>query len=288
MSRFQERPFVAAKRGITTAMALTVAATGRAARHGALIYAYHDVGDASERCTDYFVTADDLRMHLRAARALGFEYVALGDLVDALVDGRPVDRLLAVTFDDAFAGVLTDAVPVLEEEGAPATVFVTSALLGGDATWWDGARRLMTDDEVRATAAAGLTIGSHARTHPSLPDLAPGELADELAGSKAELEAIVGQTCDLLAYPFGHHDATVRRVAGEAGYRAAFTFLNGRARPGDDPFRLPRLTMDEHHGATRLRSHLARPASWWPDTQLDRVAEAEARAALRAQAGGRP
>ena len=36
---------------------------------------------------------------------------------------------------------------------------------------------------------------------------------------------------DLLAYPSGHHDARVRAHAAAAGYRAGFTFLNGRVLP---------------------------------------------------------
>jgi hypothetical protein len=63
----------------------------------------------------------------------------------------------------------------------------------------------------------------------------------------------------------------VRRAAGDAGYRAAFTFLNGRIDGRHDPFRLPRLTMGSHHSALRLAHHLGRPATSWPDTQLDAV-----------------
>lgn len=76
---------------------------------------------------------------------------------------------------------------------------------------------------------------------------------------------------DLLAYPFDHHDARVRATVVDAGYRAAFTFLNGRITPGVDSYRLPRLTMWKGQGRPRLSYHLARPAHSWPDTQCPAV-----------------
>ncbi|HUF84538.1 MAG TPA: hypothetical protein VMQ81_08110, partial [Acidimicrobiia bacterium] len=75
-------------------------------------------------------------------------------------------------------------------------------------------------------------------------------------------------------YPFGHHDDGVRAVARRVGYRAGFTFLNGRVEGGLDRYRLPRLTMYEGHTRAMLAYHLARPASSWPDHQVDRVAAA--------------
>ena len=45
----------------------------------------------------------------------------------------------------------------------------------------------------------------------------------------------------LLAYPHGRSDPASRRVAADAGYRAAFTTDPGRNGAGTDPFRLRRI-----------------------------------------------
>jgi len=89
---------------------------------------------------------------------------------------------------------------------------------------------------------------------------------------------------DLFAYPFGDYDSEVCHVVDAAGYRAAFTFLNGRIVPGLDRLRLPRLNMwaGQNHG--RLAYHLARSVTSWGDTQPDRPDE-QAKSGLPRETG---
>lgn len=241
---------------------------------GAVVLGYHDVHDPTDGGTPeptYSVPVDQLRRQVRWLREWGLHIVDLGELLDRLAADDPVDGLVAVTFDDALAGVHRHALPVLADEGVPATMFAVVDRLGLPADWWPASGPLMPAAALRELADAGWRIGSHTATHPSLPTLGPDALAAELAGSRAALADLVGQPVDVLAYPQGHHDRGVRAAATSAGYRAAVTFLNGRVTPGLDPLRLPRLTMGPHHGALRLAHHLARPPAAWPDTQLDRV-----------------
>lgn len=241
---------------------------------GAIVFAYHDIGPDESEATSYVLPARMFRRHLEAVRRWGLRVVDLGDLTESLVDGRPLDGMVAVTFDDACSGVLHHALPVLQDLGIPATVFAISGALGTDPTWAPAGTRTMTADELGELARAGLRIGSHTRNHPDLLALDEAALDSELAGSRADLEDIVGGPVDHLAYPFGHHDEHVRAAARRAGYKAGFTFLDGRVETGLDEYRLPRLTMYGGHHRVRLAYHLARPSSSWPDHQLDRVAAA--------------
>ncbi len=245
-------------------------AVGRAGPSGgAVVLAYHDVRDVAE---GYHVTPDRLRSHVELLRSSGRRVVPLGDVVDALRDGRPIDGLAAVTFDDAIVGVAALAVPVLAALEAPATVFAVAARLGSEPDWTTGEQRTLAPDELRELAAQPfVTIGCHAGTHRSLPGLRDDELRQELVGSRDRLRELVAAPVDLLAYPYGHHDARVRDTAAAAGFRAGFTFLNGRIEPGQDLFRLPRFTMGQHQSRLRLAHHLARSAASWPDTQLPSV-----------------
>jgi peptidoglycan/xylan/chitin deacetylase (PgdA/CDA1 family) len=200
--------------------------------------------------------------------------VALTALVDLLGRGVEPDGLAAVVFDDCLVGVHHHALPILAELGIPSTVFTVSEALGSPPPWWQGSGRVATRDELLEMHAAGVAIGSHTRHHPSLPTLRGQALLEELAGSRADLEQLVQEPVDLLAYPFGHHDPVVRAAAQECGYRAAFTFLNGRVVLGLDRLMLPRINMHDGLGTVRLAHHLARPAAWWPDTQTPVVAPA--------------
>lgn len=248
---------------------------GRLRTPGAVVFAYHDVGDDPANTTDYYVSPAQMREHIVLARSWGIEFVDLADLTDRYLAGQPVDGLGAIVFDDSLVGVHHHAMPVLLDLGAPATVFTVSDALGTSPAWWSGAARVMTRGEVDEMAAAGFRIASHTRSHASLPSLEGVALADEVAGSRARLEDMIGGPVDILAYPFGHYSPAVVDATVEAGYRAAYSFLNGRLVAGLDRYKLPRLNMFAGQTKARLAYHLARPPSSWPDTQLDTVLHAE-------------
>lgn len=241
---------------------------------GAVVLAYHDIGPDGSDATSYLLPARTFRRHLDAVCRWGLHLVDLGELTRAFLEGESLDGMAAVTFDDACSGLPRYALPVLQDLGVPATVFAVSGALGATPTWAPPGTRTMTADELGDVARAGLRVGSHTRSHRDLLSLDDAALDAELVGSRTDLEDIVGRSVDHVAYPFGHHDDGVRAGARRAGYEAGFTFLNGRIDAGVDRYRLPRLTMSGGHHRVRLAYHLARPASSWPDHQLDRVAAA--------------
>jgi peptidoglycan/xylan/chitin deacetylase (PgdA/CDA1 family) len=242
---------------------------------GAIVLAYHDVGHTPST-TEYFVTPSRLRAQLRAALRAGLKLVGLADLTSTFQSGAPVDGMAAVVFDDSLVGVYRHAMPILLEMDIPATLFTVTGALGREPPWWRGAARVMTAGELAEMVRAGFEVGGHTHTHPVLPGLSDAALARELQGSRARLEDLTGQSVDLFAYPFGAHDERVRAAVEAAGYRAAYTFLNGRVTAGLDPYRLPRLNMTAQQRPLRFAYHLARLPASWPDTQLERSGGATA------------
>jgi peptidoglycan/xylan/chitin deacetylase (PgdA/CDA1 family) len=238
---------------------------------GASVLTYHDVTDDPANPTEQ-VSPSALRAQLSTAVRLGVRFVSLPTLADLLLRGEPVDRLGAITFDDALAGVHRHAVEILRDLDLPATVFVVSDRIGvAEPDWYPGSDRVMSAEELREVADAGLDIQSHTRTHADLPTLEDNELDRELAEARVVLGNLLGRDVVYLAYPFGHYDAHVRAAVHRAGYRAAFTFRNGRITPGLDPYRLPRLPMWTDGNALRLAYNLARPSQSFPETQLAAV-----------------
>lgn len=66
-----------------------------------------------------------------------FEPIRLSEALDrAAADGLS-GRTLSITFDDGYADNFTNALPVLEEFGVPATFFVASGFLDGGRMWND-------------------------------------------------------------------------------------------------------------------------------------------------------
>ena len=89
---------------------------------------------------------------------------------------------------------------------------------------------VLTWDDVRALAAAGMDVQSHTRTHRILQTVPPGELDAELAGSRADLEANLGRAVEAIAYPVGvaiADDPALCAAVGRAGYRLGMSNASG-------------------------------------------------------------
>lgn len=107
----------------------------------------------------------------------------------------------------------------------------------------------ITAPEANSLAAEGLVeIGSHSKSHASLPDLSPSEQRQELADSKAALEEVIGRPVRSFAYPYGSCGRETPGLLRDAGYTSACTVVHGHVRSSDDPFLLPRITVSDSNG----------------------------------------
>jgi peptidoglycan/xylan/chitin deacetylase (PgdA/CDA1 family) len=84
----------------------------------------------------------------------------------------------------------------------------------------------------------GFTVGSHSKGHASLPAEPASSVAEQLKGSKLELERQLGEPVEHFAYPGGQFTAAVVDAVADAGYRFAYT-----ACPHSDR-RYPALTQE--------------------------------------------
>lgn len=124
---------------------------------------------------------------------------------------------------------------------------VDRACAAASAAGWkdDGGDRLMTSEQLRQLADDGHEVASHTQSHPILTQLAPDRLAQELVGSRSELEALLGRPVVSLAYPNGDHDEAVVFAARQAGYHYAVATLPGVNPIGTDPLRLRRVHLSQ-------------------------------------------
>ena len=141
-----------------------------------------------------------------------------------------------MTFDDAFLSVYEQAYPIMARLGLPGTVFVPTSLIGtGEPMAWPGIDEWlggpyeselvgMSWQQATELADDGWEVGSHTRTHPHLTQVHGENLAQELQGSREDLEQRLSRPCPSLAYPYGDVDERVVEAAAQAGYR-------GRRRP---------------------------------------------------------
>ena len=156
-----------------------------------------------------------LQRQLEGVLAAGMQPVAGGAFVDHLQLGTPLaDNAVLVSFDDASGGQYTNALPILQRLGIPATFFIMTVVL--DRPNW------LSRDDVRALDAAGMTIASHTWDHHPVTRYGEKDWATQLVKPRQQLEQIVGHEVDLFAYPYGLWNQAALPHVQAAGYRAAF------------------------------------------------------------------
>lgn len=105
----------------------------------------------------------------------------------------------------------------------------------------------LTWEDLRTLTAQGLAVGSHTRTHPAMPSLSPGRLADEVSGAHQDIRRELGCAPRLFSYPFGMPDARAVSLLRELGYAGAFVSLLGRNLVGrGDPYHAYRHAVDSY------------------------------------------
>jgi peptidoglycan/xylan/chitin deacetylase (PgdA/CDA1 family) len=121
---------------------------------------------------------------------------------------------------------------------------------------------LMNHDAWENWLAAGMEVGSHTRTHADLSQISENDAYDQIAGSKRELEDLLGCEVRHFCYPFGRFDASHRKIAKQAGYTTATTTRRGRAQMDDDLFTLRRVLIAQ---ATNLLQFSLKVATSYED-----------------------
>jgi peptidoglycan/xylan/chitin deacetylase (PgdA/CDA1 family) len=151
--------------------------------------------------------------------------------IPVFADAPPTDGekpVVAVTFDDAFQSVIDRALPVLEQCGIPATIFVPTGHMGQLAGWVhpESAKQRLgpvaSREALQALKRRRVKIGSHSVTHPRLAALDDVRLHSELATSRSMLERITDSRVGMLALPYGSCSNRVITAAEHAGYDRVF------------------------------------------------------------------
>lgn len=84
---------------------------------------------------------------------------------------------------------------------------------------------------------AGMTIGSHSKTHPFLSNENESKVTEETRASREELQRRLGSPVRCFAYPGGSFDSRTVSAVAAAGYELGFTICGHRHR------RYPALTI---------------------------------------------
>jgi peptidoglycan/xylan/chitin deacetylase (PgdA/CDA1 family)/glycosyltransferase involved in cell wall biosynthesis len=217
--------------------------TCRMLQRGTPILMYHSICRPGEPNGTYVLPVRRFERQMRWLKRLGYDVIGLEELVSCLREHRlPPAKSVVLTFDDGYEDNRDVAAPILERLGFPATFFLVSAPEDGrniDSKF--SGRSLMRPAEARELLGGVVHLGAHTRTHPDLTSLAPDQVESEVAGSRSDLEEVLGIPITLFAYPYGKTNAYVQEAVRRAGFLGACSVEPGRNRLAVDPYMLKRL-----------------------------------------------
>jgi len=212
-----------------------------------VVLLYHSVGGVAGTDYRWDLPVSVFREQI-ATLSDRYEFVSLETLATTT---DPFRKRVAVTFDDGFRNVYENALPVLDEFGVSATLFVCPAYIDGDNAAQLRRRHdlppsahdvAMTTDQLRDVAERDrYSVGNHTLSHPdltSLPDRASVE--SEVIGARERLESLLGVSVDSFSYPYGAYDDPVATVAAET-HNVVVTSEPRLVDAGDKPAAVPRL-----------------------------------------------
>ena len=209
-----------------------------AADTGAVVLMYHRVGESRYPSTN--ITIEQLEAHIEELKRGPYRVLPVADIIDALKRGNPLpDHAVGITIDDAYASAYREAWPRLRRAGFPFTVFVATDPVDR------GVAGMMTWDQIREMAQAGVAIGHHSVTHPHMAGAEASANARELEKAGARFAAELGRRPGLFAYPYGEASLALIGLVRGAGFAAAFGQHSGAIGGARAFFYPPRFSLNE-------------------------------------------
>jgi peptidoglycan/xylan/chitin deacetylase (PgdA/CDA1 family) len=191
---------------------------------------------------------DRFRRQLDTLRGHGYTTISADQYLAHLTTAAALPpKPVLLTFDDSQGSQIGVGLPELRRRAMTATFFVMTVPLGKP--------RWMSARDVRALAAAGMTVGAHTWDHQRADRYAGDQWDVELVRPKTELERILGRRVDHFAYPYGAWSPADFPHLAAAGYRTAFQ-LAGRPDPGHPLFSLPRMLVGSSWTEEQLLAHV--------------------------------
>ena len=224
------------------------------------ILMYHKVNDIPDNPTTVPIARFDEQLTRLAE--LGYRVVDLDAVLDHYTRGIELpEKAVLITFDDGYRDTLDNALPVLQDHGYPAVIFVPVAYME-DETPLPHETHLVERGMVNPTLdwglmreldAAGVRVESHGIAHRPLAEVSLDESVREIAVSKLKLEEQLGRPVNAYAYVKGseaHFHPVHESILKQAGYEIAFTSISRSNGPDTNPFRLGRYNVEPYPART--------------------------------------
>lgn len=224
-----------------TLMAFLLYLCATPAPEGFPVLEYHMVTSRDVTITDsnayaYNVPPEDFREQLDYLQEQGYTTISMLEYMKARKGKAELpEKPIILTFDDGYMDNYAEMLPILEEHGMKATVYMITNHIGtpGYLGW----------EELRAMQERGVEIGSHTANHLPLTTLSPEEREEEVYLSKLLMEWNGIRTVFSFSYPNGAYDETMPGLLQKNEYLTAVTGDAGLNTVETDPFLMQRVNI---------------------------------------------
>lgn len=201
-------------------------------------FVYHRFGNSQYPSTN--ISLDTFEAHLRYLKENNFTVFTLGEAVQKLIKGANVPaKSVVLTVDDAYKSFLEGAMPLLQEYGFPATLFVNTETVGGG--------NYLDWDQLQSIRSKGIEIGNHSHSHAHFVNTISEEGLDTFLEDARQAQELLkkhlGEKPMLYAYPYGEYTQAMQFQLKELGIVAAAAQKSGVLSAHSDLYAIPRFPM---------------------------------------------
>lgn len=201
------------------------------------ILMYHYIRDASGESQlgkNLSVWPENFDKQIKGLADNDYVSIKMTDLADP--DKKIISQIyfekkkpIVLTFDDGYADAYTNAFPVLKKYQMIGTFYIIRDYVGRP--------EYMNQDQINELADAGMEIGSHTLSHPSLEKLSEADQKTQIVDSK--------ESAASFCYPAGKYNDQTVSLVKDAGYTTAVTTNIGIATEKSDLLKLPRVRVED-------------------------------------------
>ena len=186
-------------------------------------FTYHWISENPLNWGDYTITKEKFQEDIRYLYENDFYFATASELY-RMKGCYPKEKIALITFDDGYASCYTEALPVLEQYGAKATMFVVGSYL-------DTEDYLSKEQLKLLSQSPQIEIGNHSHTLHNLPrkdvlTLYQNEIDSALSDyyrNEAMITEITGKTVTSLSFPYGLYTKQLEQCLKDHGYEVTFS-----------------------------------------------------------------
>ena len=219
---------------------------------GAVILQYHHVSDTTPKSTS--ITPAQFEVHLKYLEEHSFNVVPLSQIMEKIKAQQPLkNKTVAITFDDAYIDVLTQAKPLLDKYNYPYTIFVNPAIISRNSDIQNQSNKkrsppYLSWTQLKTLGDEGVIIANHGFEHDSMTRITNNLTQAQWLTKQTELllksEEIIknntGQSWRYYAYPYGEYSPAIQNWAKENNF-VAFSQQSGAVGLNTDLTIVPRF-----------------------------------------------